>query len=399
MAGKPRFITLDDVDLAGKRVLARVDFNVPIKDGKVTDDTRIRASLPTIEKITAAGGMLTLMSHLGRPKSGQFDPASSLQPVAERLSMLISRKVELVPDWSRRQPFEQGKVIMMENVRFLAGETDNDDGLAREMAALCDVYVNDAFAAAHRAHASTHGVAKFAPVACAGPLIVREMEALTAAFEKPARPLVAVVGGAKVSTKLEVLRSLVQKVDQLILGGGIANTFLKAAGTGIGKSLCEDELVQTAVEIMAAAEKAGKSIPLPEDVVCAKSLDESARASVRPVTGVEADDLILDIGPKTANLYAGLLRQAKTVIWNGPVGVFEIDQFSEGTRAVARAVAASGAFSVAGGGDTIAAISRFGVADDISYITTAGGAFLEFLEGKTLPAIAMLRERARLKES
>jgi phosphoglycerate kinase len=398
MAANKSFLTLDDVDLAGKRVLARVDFNVPVKDGKVTDDTRIRACLPTIERITGAGAMLMLMSHLGRPKAGQFDPGSSLRPVAEHLSSLLASRVDLIDDWSSR-PFEPARVLMMENVRFLAGETANDDGLAREMAALCDVYVNDAFAAAHRAHASTHGVAKFAPVACAGPLVVREIEALSAAFESPARPMAAVVGGAKVSTKLEVLRSLVRKVDQLILGGGIANTFLKAAGTGIGKSLCEDELVDTAAEIMALAREQDKAIPLPEDVICAKSLDENAKAAVKPVTGVADDDLILDIGPKTANLYASILREAKTIIWNGPVGVFEIEQFSEGTRAVARAVAGSEAFSVAGGGDTIAAISKFGVSGEISYITTAGGAFLEFLEGKTLPAIAMLEECARLKRS
>jgi phosphoglycerate kinase len=389
------FVTLDDIPLSGKRVLVRVDFNVPIKNGRIYDDARIRASLPAIHSILGGGGKAILMSHMGRPKEGKFDPAASLSLVAEHLAKLLEEKVSFISDWSKLNGSGQDRVVLLENVRFQAGETRNDDQLSRKMAAMCDVYVNDAFAAAHRTHASTYGVAKYAPVACAGPLMVKEMEALTALFKNPARPMVAIVGGSKVSTKLNILKSLLDRVDQLIIGGGIANTFLKASGIQIGQSLCEDELLDTAREIMAMAKKQGKSIPLPTDVVCGMTVSDYAEATVKPVDKVGKDDLILDIGPETAGGYAQALLQARTIIWNGPVGVFEIEQFSRGTGIIANAIADSKAFSVAGGGDTLAAIAKFGIAPKLSYITTAGGAFLEYLEGKTLPAIAILEERAR----
>lgn len=394
MAKENLFITLDDIPLAGKRVLVRVDFNVPIRNSRITDDARIRACLPTINKILEAGARLTLMSHMGRPKEGQFDQAASLAPVAAQLEQLLGKKVSLLTDWSQLQDTTTDSIVLMENVRFLKGETSNDDELARKMAAVCDVYVNDAFAAAHRTHASTYGVAKYAPVACAGPLLVREMEALTALFNNPARPLVAIVGGSKVSTKLNILRSLLEKVDQLIIGGGIANTFLKATGVNIGESLCEEDLLDTAREILTFAKSQGKSIPLPTDVVCGKTVSDYAEAIIKPLDRIADDDLILDVGPETANSYAAALLSAKTIIWNGPLGVFEIEQFSNGTGVIANAIADSQAFSVAGGGDTLAAIAKFGIASKLSYITTAGGAFLEYLEGKTMPAIAILEERA-----
>jgi phosphoglycerate kinase len=388
------FVTLDDIPLSGKRVLVRVDFNVPVRNGKISDDSRIRACLPTISKVIQAGGKLILMSHMGRPKEGKFDPDTSLAVVADHLAGLTGEKVSFIPDWAAIDNVDNTHIILLENVRFQAGETKNDDQLARKMAAMCDVYVNDAFAAAHRTHASTYGVAKYAPIACAGPLMVKEMEVLTAAFKKPARPMIAIVGGSKVSTKLNILKSLLERVDQLIIGGGIANTFLKATGVDIGSSLCEDELLGNALEILAIAKKEGKQIPLPTDVVCGTTVSDYAEAVIKPIDKIGKDDMILDIGPDTAKMYAEALLQARTIIWNGPLGVFEIEQFSRGTGIVANAIADSTAFSVAGGGDTLAAIAKFGIAPKLSYITTAGGAFLEFLEGKTLPAIAILEERA-----
>lgn len=388
------FVTLDDVPLSGKRILLRVDFNVPVRNGRISDDARIRACLPTIEKIVKSGATLVLMSHMGRPREGKFDPAASLELVSGHLAKLINEPVTFLSDWTAIGQAGQSRIILLENVRFQAGETKNDDQLARKMAAMCDIYVNDAFAAAHRTHASTYGVAKYAPVACAGPLMVREMEVLTAAFKKPARPLVAIVGGSKVSSKLNILKSLIGRVDQLIIGGGIANTFLKASGVNIGSSLCEDELLGSAREIMELARQQGKHLPLPTDVVCGKTVTDYAEAVTMPVNRLGEDDMILDIGPETARMYADALLQAKTIIWNGPLGVFEIEQFSQGTGIVANAIADSNAFSVAGGGDTLAAIAKFGIASRLSYITTAGGAFLEFLEGKTLPSIAILEERA-----
>ena len=392
MAEHP-FLTLDDVELSGKRVLVRVDFNVPLKEGAVQDDTRMRASLRTLYRILNNGGRLVLMSHLGRPTEGQFDPALSLKPVAEHLAQLMQRQVVLCADWQDSLP--DATIVLLENVRFLNGEKADDEALAKRLAGLCDVFVNDAFATAHRAQASTHGVARFAPVACAGLLLEDELKALGAAFQHPARPLTAIVGGAKVSTKLTALESLLDKVDQLIVGGGIANTFLAAAGYKVGNSLLETDLVDNARALLARAGQQGKHIPLPVDVVCAKDFSEDAAAVTRRVDAVEDDDLILDVGPETAGTYAGILQEAATIIWNGPVGVFEFAPFSHGTRALAEAIAGSPAFSVAGGGDTLAAIARFQVADKISYISTGGGAFLEFLEGKTLPAVQVLEEAAQ----
>jgi phosphoglycerate kinase len=395
MSEQKLFITLDDVPIEGKVVLVREDFNVPISNGNILDYTRIQAGLPTIKKILKGGGKVILLSHLGRPREGQFDESCSLAPVAKALSNLLGEDVKFVSDWNRLDTSQKQRVILLENVRFQNGETSDDEKLSRQMAAMCDVYVNDAFAAAHRSHASTHGVAKYAPVVCAGPLMVREMEALTAAFKNPERPLVAIVGGSKVSTKLEVLRSLLSRVDQLIVGGGIANTFMKATGIHIGKSLCEDDLLDTAREITGLADQQRKEIPIPVDVVCGKAIDENAEAVTKAVSEIQDDDLILDIGPETARIYSDILLGARTIIWNGPLGVFELDQFGKGTEIVGKAIADSEAFSVAGGGDTLSAISKYGIAPDISYITTAGGAFLEYLEGKTLPAIAILEECAR----
>jgi phosphoglycerate kinase len=392
---EPAPLTLDDVDLAGKRVLVRVDFNVPLKNGKVQDDTRIRASLNTLHRVLDDGGRLILMTHLDRPKEGEFDPALSLRPVAEHLAQLMKRRVVLSKDWQDGIQAGKDDIVMLENVRFLKGEKADDEALARRLAGLCDVFVNDAFATAHRAQASTHGVARFAPLACAGPLLVSELKALSAAFEHPARPLAAIVGGSKVSTKVTVLESLLTRVDQLIVGGGIANTFLAAAGFKIGQSLYEADLVPNARALLDEAERTGKHIPLPVDVVCAKAFKEDAEAFTRPVDEVEDDDLIMDVGPDTASRYGEILDNAATIIWNGPVGVFEFPPFSHGTRALAEAVARSGAFSVAGGGDTIAALTRFRLSDKISYISTGGGAFLEFLEGKTLPAVQVLKEAAQ----
>jgi phosphoglycerate kinase len=383
-------LTIDQVALRGKRVFIREDFNVPMAGAKITDDTRIQAALPTIRQVLEQGATVILGSHLGRPKGG-FDPALSLAPIAAHLATLLGRPVPLVSDWRSGLDLEPGACVLLENLRFDSGEKKDDETLARAYAALCDVYVNDAFATAHRAESSTHGVARFAPIACAGPLLQREVEALQQALSAPARPLVAIVGGAKVSTKLELLQTLVTKVDRLIVGGGIANTFLKAAGLPIGTSLREDDLVAVARGLL---DSAGDKIPLPTDVICARELSATATTRTVPVAEVGADESIFDIGPATAESLSALLQTAGTIVWNGPVGVFEQAPFAAGTRRIAEAVAASAAFSIAGGGDTIAAINQFGVADRISYISTAGGAFLEFLEGKELPAIAILNQRS-----
>ena len=389
-------MTMSDVKLEGRRVLIREDFNVPLADGRITEDTRIRAALPTLRRAIDAGAKVMLMSHLGRPKEGQRDPALSLAPVAARLGELLGKPVPLIGNWlDGVDELNNGDVVLFENVRFEAGEKKNDDDLARRIAALCDVYVNDAFATAHRAEASTHGVAKYAPIVCAGPLLDAEINALRQIKEQPMRPLVAIVGGSKVSTKLEVLESLIEVVDQLIVGGGIANTFMKAAGLNIGKSLCEDAQQDTAARLIAAAKARGAAVPIPVDVVCGAELTASAAATVKRVTDVADNDMILDIGPQTAAQYVEMLKDAQTIVWNGPLGVFEFDQFGAGTKAVAEGIAESAAYSVAGGGDTLAAIAKYGVGDRISYISTGGGAFLEYLEGKVLPAVAILQERAR----
>ncbi len=385
-------IKMSDVDLSGKRVLIREDLNVPVADGKVTSDARIRAALPTLEAALEANAAVMVMSHLGRPTEGQPDDQFSLRPVAEHLGSLLGREVPLVKDWLDGVDVEPGNLVLLENVRFLAGEKKSDPDLARKMAALCDVFVMDAFGTAHRAQASTYGVAEFAPVACAGPLLAAELDALAKALDNPARPFVAIVGGSKVSTKLTVLDALADKVDTLIVGGGIANTFIAAAGHGVGKSLYEPDMLDTAREL--AANTSGRAdIPVPGDVVCGTEFAADATATTRDVDNVADNEMILDIGPATAERFAGILAKAGTIIWNGPVGVFEFDQFGTGTRVLAEAIAASDAFSVAGGGDTLAAIDKYGVRDGISYISTGGGAFLEFVEGKTLPAVAMLERR------
>jgi len=389
-----KVLRMADLELRGKRVLIREDLNVPVQNQQVTSDARIRAALPTIETARRAGARVMVMSHLGRPEEGVYDAEFSLAPVAARLSELLGVKVRLVRDWLDGVDCDPGQVVLLENVRFNEGEKKNRDELARRMARLCDVYVMDAFATAHRAEASTHGVAKFAPVACAGPLLTSELEALEKALDAPKRPLVAIVGGSKVSTKLTVLENLLGKVDRLIVGGGIANTFLAAAGHPIGKSLHEANMVGVARELLARSHGSQVEIPLPSDVVVAKEFAASAEADVKGVDEVVPTDMILDIGPDTADRFAATLKGAGTIVWNGPVGVFEFDQFGEGTRVLALAVASSPAFSIAGGGDTIAAIEKYGVGEDISYISTAGGAFLEFLEGKKLPAVDVLEERA-----
>jgi phosphoglycerate kinase len=382
-----------DLDLSGKRVLIRQDLNVPVKNGKVTSDIRIQASVPTIQQALEKGAAVMLMSHLGRPEEGVYDEASSLKPVAERLSELLGKSVRLEKDWIDGVEIQPGEVVLCENVRFNAGEGKNKDELGQKMAALCDVFVMDAFGTAHRAQASTHSVAKFAKVACAGPLLASELDALGKALETPAKPLVAIVGGSKVSTKLTVLKSLSEKVDQLIVGGGIANTFIAAAGFPVGKSLYEPDLIGDAKQLIAMAKQNGSDIPIPVDVVCAKEFSETAAATVKKVSEVAEDDLIMDIGPETAKQYAEILTSAKTIVWNGPVGVFEFDQFGGGTQALAEAIAESPAFSIAGGGDTLAAIDKYGISEKVSYTSTGGGAFLEFLEGKELPAVAILKTR------
>jgi len=387
-------LKMDDLDLAGKRVLIREDLNVPVHEGVVTSDARIRAALPTIRLALERGARVMVMSHLGRPKEGEYDATLSLEPVAVRLAELLGRRVPLVRDWLDGVEVEPGEVVLLENVRFNRGEKKDEESLARRMAALCDVYVMDAFGTAHRAEASTHGVARFAPVACAGPLLVGELVALATALDDPARPMVAIVAGSKVSTKLTVLEALLAKVDQLIVGGGIANTFLAAAGMPVGKSLHEPDMVDIAGRLIEQSRKRGVEIPIPTDVVVARELAARAEADVKQASAVAADEMILDIGPDTAEQLVQIVKRAGTVIWNGPVGVFEFDQFGEGTRVLAKAIAASGAFSLAGGGDTLAAIEKYGVGEGISYISTGGGAFLEFVEGKKLPAVAVLEERA-----
>ena len=386
---------MTDTDLRNRRVLIREDLNVPVQGGVVTSDARIRAALATIRYALDQHARVFILSHLGRPKEGEEDPALSLAPVAARLSELLGKSVPLRKSWIDGVDCPAGSAVLCENVRFLRGEKQDDEQLARRMAALCEVFVMDAFATAHRAEASTHGVARYAAVACAGPLLVGELEALERALQDPARPLVAVVGGSKVSTKLMVLESLLDKVDKLIVGGGIANTFLAASGVDVGRSLCESEMLDVARRLMDKAHTRGTAIPLPTDVVVGREFAATAHADVRPVNEVRRDEMILDIGPDTADRCSALLQSAGTIIWNGPVGVFEFEQFGEGTRAIAVGVARSKAFSLAGGGDTLAAIEKYGVEEGISYISTGGGAFLEFVEGKTLPAVAMLEQRAR----
>jgi len=385
---------MTDLDLHGKRVLIREDLNVPIKDGQVTSEQRILAALPTLARALDQGAAVMVMSHLGRPTEGHFTEADSLKPVAERLSHHLGREVRLVRDWlSADFSVKPGEIVLLENCRMNMGEGKDSDELAKRYAALCDVFVMDAFGTAHRAQASTHGVIKFAKVAAGGPLLMAELDALARALEAPKRPLLAIVAGSKVSTKLELLGSLVSKVDQLIVGGGIANTFLAATGHPVGKSLNEPDLVDTARKILADAKARGAEIPLPTDVVAAPAFAADAPATVKSVNDVTADDMILDIGPETAKRYAGLVEQAGTVVWNGPVGVFEFDAFGKGTEALAHAIAKSQAFSIAGGGDTLAAVDKYGIEKNVGYISTGGGAFLEFLEGKTLPAVAALEAR------
>jgi phosphoglycerate kinase len=388
-------LKMTDLDLHGKRVLIRQDLNVPIKDGKVASDKRILASLPTIEMAMNAGAKVMVMSHLGRPTEGQYDEQFSMIPVGEHMAALLGHNVEMVKDWINGVgDMHNGEVVLCENVRFNAGEKQNDETLAKKMAALCDIFVMDAFGTAHRAQASTHGVARYAPVACAGPLLAAELEALGRALDKPARPMAAIVGGSKVSTKLTVLDSLSRVVDQLIPGGGIANTFIAASGYNVGKSLYEEDLIPEAKRLMEAAQAKGGEIPVPSDVVVGKEFSETAEATVKKVADVADDDMIFDIGPETAARFAEMMKNAGTIVWNGPVGVFEFDQFGSGTRTLGMAIAESSAFSIAGGGDTLAAVDKYGIADRISYISTGGGAFLEFLEGKKLPAVAILEERA-----
>lgn len=387
-------LRMTDLDLAGKRVLIRQDLNVPIDaEGRITSEQRLLASLPTLRLALEKGAAVLVTSHLGRPKEGHWSAADSLAPVAARLAQLLGREVPLVRDWVDGVEVAPGQLVLLENCRMNVGEKADDEALARKYAALCDVFVMDAFGTAHRAQASTHGVIRFAPLACGGPLLMAELDALDRALAAPARPLLAIVAGSKVSTKLELLGNLVGKVDQLIVGGGIANTFIAAQGHGVGKSLVEPDLLDTARRIMADAAARGAQIPLPQDVVVAPAFAADAPATVKPVDAVGADDMILDIGPRTAADYAERIARAGTVVWNGPVGVFEFDAFGHGTEALARAIAASSAFSIAGGGDTLAAVDKYSIAGEVSYISTGGGAFLEFLEGKTLPAIAALEAR------
>lgn len=396
-----QFIKMTDLDLRGKRVFIRADLNVPVSDGKVTSDARITASMPTIEFALKAGAKVMVTSHLGRPEEGVYSDENSLQPVADVMADKLGVPVRLVKNWlSPGAPdgslaIDDGQLVLLENCRFNVGEKKNDDALSKKYAALCDVFVMDAFGTAHRAQASTHGIAKYAPIAAAGILLTEELEALTQALLSPARPMVAIVGGSKVSTKLTVLESLSEKVDQMVVGGGIANTFLKAAGFETGNSLCEDDLVPTAKALMTKMSDRGASVPIAQDVVCGKKFDPNEPAVKKAAADVEADDMIFDIGEKSADELVEIIKHAGTVVWNGPVGVFEFDQFGEGTKTIAKAIAETKAFTLAGGGDTIAAIQKYDIYDKVSYISTAGGAFLEFLEGKTLPAVEMLEQRAK----
>ncbi len=387
-------IRMTDLALAGKRVLIREDLNVPIADGRITSDARLRAALPTVRRAAGEGARVLVMSHLGRPKEGERDPALTLRPVAQAFSELLGKPVRLHEGELEAAAAEPGEVVLLENVRFLEGEKKDDPRLAARMAALCDIFVMDAFGTAHRAEASTHGVALAAPVACAGPLLAAELDALERALGSPKRPLVAVVGGSKVSTKLEVLESLIAKVDALVVGGGIANTFLAAAGVPVGKSLHEPDMIDVAKRLLAQAAAKGVALPIPTDVVVAREFAATARAETKAAAAVRADEMILDIGPASARAVADVVAKAGTIIWNGPLGVFEFDAFGGGTKALAEAIAHSSAFSIAGGGDTLAAIEKYGIESDISYISTGGGAFLEFVEGKTLPAVAALERRA-----
>lgn len=392
-------VKIADLDLSGKTVLIREDYNVPIKDGVVTSDTRIKATIPTLKEVLDAGAKIILVSHLGRPVAGEYNEEYSLAPVAKSLSQILGMDVPVIKDWVNGIDMTEHQVVLCENVRFESGETKNDDELARKMAQLCQVYINDAFATAHRAQASTHGVAKYAAISAAGPLLINELKSLTKALRDPERPLIAIVGGSKVSTKLTILETLSEKVDQLIVGGGIVNTFLKAAGYEIGKSLHEPDLVDVASKLIKQSEEEGCQIPLPVDVICGKEFDENTKAEIKAVTDVEKDDLIMDVGPETSKQLATIIANAKTIVWNGPLGVFEFDQFSQGTENLAKAISEAQAFSLAGGGDTIAAINKFNVDKGISYISTGGGAFLEYLEGKKLPAIEILEEAARAWEA
>jgi phosphoglycerate kinase len=387
-------IKMADLDLAGKRVLIREDLNVPVKNGKVTSDARLRAALPTIQLALDKGAKVMVCSHLGRPEEGVYDAEFSMQPVVEYLQNALSAPVRLAAEYLDGIDVAAGEVVVFENVRFNKGEGKNDEALSRQLAALCDVFVMDAFGTAHRAQATTHGVARFAAVACAGPLLAAELDALAAALKNPKRPLVAIVGGSKVSTKLTVLESLSGIVDQLVVGGGIANTFIAATGHNVGKSLCENDLIPEAQRLMAAATANGGHIPVPTDVVTGKAFSEDAVAELKQVADISTDDMVFDIGPDSTAALVQILKNAGTIVWNGPVGVFEFEQFSAGTKAIAEAIAQSNAFSIAGGGDTLAAIDKYGVAEQISYISTGGGAFLEFLEGKTLPAVEILQQRA-----
>jgi len=389
------FIRMTDLDLKGKRVLIREDLNVPIQDGKITSTQRLDSALPTIRAARVAGAAVLVMSHLGRPKEGVFDEAQSLEPVAEWLSEELGASVHLQRDYLDGVDVKNGEVVLLENCRMNVGEKSDDEALAKKYAALCDVFVMDAFGTAHRAQASTHGVAKFAKTACAGPLLAGELDALGKAMKDPARPLLAIVAGSKVSTKLDLLQNLVQRVDQLIVGGGIANTFIAAAGHEVGKSLFEADLLDAAHKVIESAHARGADVPIPTDVVTAPKFSADAPATVKPVDQVGDEEMILDIGPDTAKRYAYMIAKAGTVVWNGPVGVFEFDAFGHGTETLARAIADSKAFSIAGGGDTLAAVDKYGIEDKVSYISTGGGAFLEFLEGKTLPAVAVLEQRAR----
>ena len=390
-----QFKRLTDLELAGKRVFIRADLNVPQDEaGNITDDTRIRASIPAIEFALKAGAAVMVTSHLGRPTEGKFKPADSLAPVAKRMAELMQREVPLRANWLEGVEVAPGNVVLLENCRVNLGEKKNDDILAKKMAALCDIYVNDAFGTAHRAEATTHGIAKFAKVACAGPLLAAELDALGAALLNPKRPMVAIVAGSKVSTKLTILKSLAEKVDQLVVGGGIANTFLLAKGFPIGKSLAEPDLINQANEIIDMMAARGAAVPIPVDVVCGKEFSATTPAVTKSVNEVTADDMIFDVGPETAQQFAAIMKNAGTIVWNGPIGVFEFEQFGHGTETLARAIADSPAFSIAGGGDTLAAISKYGISDKVSYISTGGGAFLEFLEGKSLPAVEILVQRA-----